>query len=205
MVKKTEKKCKTCELKPWGTIAVEDVRSPECPDCGRELLPKPQKQEQWKELDYYLLRYAEKVGTEEAPVWREKIKSLVRSQIQQAQKETEKAFGGCTKCYGKGYATYRSGTSWRGDFEGDPDGSTPISERMVYCTCDRGKQLESHVKQAQIQTLKEAIEVVGSAYTDETEKGFHEDVDMNKAHNASLDIVTTRLQSRHSELEKGGK
>lgn len=51
-----------------------------------------------------------------------------------------KAFGGCTKCYGKGYGTQTAFMSGYGDFIGD----SPVEERlptMALCTCDRGKQL----------------------------------------------------------------
>lgn len=54
----------------------------------------------------------------------------------------KKAFGGCEKCYGKGYSTYRYGIIGIPDFEGDKGFKDPIKTNIVYCTCDRGKQLK---------------------------------------------------------------
>lgn len=49
-------------------------------------------------------------------------------------KETEKAFGGCKNCYGKGYSTTKvqAGNSRHGIWELDP---------IRPCDCDRGKQI----------------------------------------------------------------
>lgn len=48
--------------------------------------------------------------------------------------ELEKAFGGCKICYGKGYSTATVATSSRY--------GTKIRNTIVYCKCDRGKQLD---------------------------------------------------------------
>lgn len=70
------------------------------------------------------------------------IKKQTKKQIQEliveAQEETAKAYGGCTKCYGKGYATVRKGRSYRksGIYK-----TWEMNEEMNYCTCDRGRQL----------------------------------------------------------------
>ena len=45
-----------------------------------------------------------------------------------------KAYGGCTLCYGKGYATGAEFWRGRGKTWGRPN-------KIKYCTCDRGKQL----------------------------------------------------------------
>ena len=45
---------------------------------------------------------------------------------------------------------------------------------------------------------KEIRKLVTKVYTAETDEGFHENIDLNKAHNASIDIILTRL----SDLEK---
>lgn len=62
-----------------------------------------------------------------------------------ARDETAKAYGGCTKCYGKGYATvieYASGFDTDTDI-GSPGGKVSYRKPPIrYCTCDRGKQLE---------------------------------------------------------------
>lgn len=57
-----------------------------------------------------------------------------------------KSFGGCTKCYGKGYSTVKSqviGYGTDGDiggFEGKFKQDTPV--QMKFCDCDRGQQLQ---------------------------------------------------------------
>jgi hypothetical protein len=61
--------------------------------------------------------------------------------IQKEMDKIEKAYGGCHKCYGKGYSTYRHGVSGSPDFEGDSGFEIAPSTHMVFCTCDRGKQL----------------------------------------------------------------
>lgn len=55
--------------------------------------------------------------------------------------ETNKAFGGCEKCYGKGYATVQYGIQGFEDF-GNDGFVAPIRTNMHFCTCERGKQLE---------------------------------------------------------------
>lgn len=59
--------------------------------------------------------------------------------------ETEKAFGGCKKCYGKGYATTLQFAESAEDFGGE------ITERrklplIRFCSCERGKQLKTLLK-----------------------------------------------------------
>ena len=55
---------------------------------------------------------------------------------QEAIAQTEKAFGGCKKCYGKGYATVKYGYS---ESDGFIKGS--MKTRMEFCSCNRGQQL----------------------------------------------------------------
>jgi len=62
------------------------------------------------------------------------IVEFIQTEIAEAERRAGKAFGGCTKCYGKGYSTSISynaggGKKWR----------KPL---INYCTCERGKQLE---------------------------------------------------------------
>ena len=62
------------------------------------------------------------------------LMQLIQTEIAEAERRAGKAFGGCTKCYGKGYSTSISynaggGKKWR----------KPL---INYCTCDRGEQLE---------------------------------------------------------------
>ncbi len=55
-----------------------------------------------------------------------------------------KAFGGCTKCYGKGYATTIQWASGKGEShmgQGDVEVSYKLPE-MRFCSCERGKELQ---------------------------------------------------------------
>lgn len=52
----------------------------------------------------------------------------------------EKAYGGCRKCYGKGYSTVRYGLDF-GRSEEKP------TTHIETCTCDRGKQLARLLKE----------------------------------------------------------
>lgn len=66
----------------------------------------------------------------------DQIMALVEKELA----KTEKAYGGCHKCYGKGYATTADGIIGYDDFGGEGFKST-ITTKMKFCTCDRGKQL----------------------------------------------------------------
>lgn len=55
--------------------------------------------------------------------------------ISQTVNRTEKAYGGCHRCYGKGYSTWRHGETYRGSTHN-------LRDEMKFCTCDRGQQLE---------------------------------------------------------------
>lgn len=55
-------------------------------------------------------------------------------------KKTEQAFGGCTLCYGKGYST----TIEQHKEEGHGPGISV--KTAVFCTCERGKQLDSNIE-----------------------------------------------------------
>lgn len=64
----------------------------------------------------------------------EKAVTGILNLIQTSNKEIEKAYGSCHKCYGKGYATtidYSTGGRM-----------TTINPIIRYCSCERGKQLE---------------------------------------------------------------
>jgi hypothetical protein len=56
--------------------------------------------------------------------------------------ETEKAYGGCHKCYGKGYATVRKGETYHG-------ATHNLRTQINYCSCDRGKQLKALLERSQ--------------------------------------------------------
>lgn len=59
-------------------------------------------------------------------------------------KKLIRAFGGCEKCYGKGYGTQT--LNYRGRGESDiGQGDVVVDEKaptMVFCDCERGKQLK---------------------------------------------------------------
>lgn len=63
-------------------------------------------------------------------------------------RQMRKAFGGCDKCYGKGYSTQQLGGAYGvTDFgplkEVQVHGPRPV---MNFCTCERGKQLKKLVE-----------------------------------------------------------
>lgn len=75
------------------------------------------------------------------------LEHLIAQHTADAVAATEKAYGGCHICYGKGYATVNA--QWIG-YDTDTDigspggvvrGGNPMS--MKYCSCERGKQLEA--------------------------------------------------------------
>lgn len=67
-----------------------------------------------------------------------------------AAKETAKAYGGCTKCYGKGYATWRHGETSRGK-------TSNMRTDIKYCTCERGQQLETLTNDAISEARQEEV------------------------------------------------
>lgn len=67
-----------------------------------------------------------------ATYWLNKAEELVA--------ENSKAFGGCTKCYGKGYFTNLD--AWSGSDEWTGEEYSKPTPYYNPCTCDRGKQFE---------------------------------------------------------------
>jgi hypothetical protein len=67
------------------------------------------------------------------------------TELQKAKQETAKAYGGCTDCYGKGFASYSTAHIGRHYYK--------KVDNPVFCKCDRGKQLEAQVKK-----VKQAVE-----------------------------------------------
>ena len=64
---------------------------------------------------------------------------------EQGIKETQKAFGGCLKCYGKGYGTQTLIEESYKDFGNEKTWRHKVPT-MVFCKCSRGKQLEKLLK-----------------------------------------------------------
>lgn len=59
----------------------------------------------------------------------------------------EKAFGGCTKCYGKAYSTEQVGaTTAHADFDGEDKIIKGPHLKMNFCSCERGKALKKLLK-----------------------------------------------------------
>lgn len=83
----------------------------------------------------------------------QKLEAHYSERERRAVQETEKAFGGCKNCYGKGYATVND--RWHGhdtDTDiGSPGGyvSGGNANAMKFCTCDRGKQLAKQIASLQ--------------------------------------------------------
>ncbi len=73
------------------------------------------------------------------------IKSFILKKRSLALEETEKAFGGCKLCYGKGYATQAEVIKYSADFIGDKEFSTKQTS-IILCSCDRGQQLKKLLK-----------------------------------------------------------
>jgi len=79
----------------------------------------------------------------------DKIGNLFRQQ--------QKAYGGCEKCYGKGYSTRKSTEIGHEDFGGD--GYVKDIDEMRFCNCERGEQLRKRLKQQKIKAVDEKIEL----------------------------------------------
>lgn len=82
------------------------------------------------------------------------ILEACEAQIQAA----EKAYGGCHKCYGKGFSTWRHGETYWGT-------THDIRTEMKYCSCDRGKQLEALVNRDLVEARKEEVERFREMFT----------------------------------------
>ena len=62
----------------------------------------------------------------------------------------KKAFGDCTQCFGKGYGTSMYGEEGFADFDDDKGYKIAPSIRMVFCECERGKQLKELLKERKV-------------------------------------------------------
>lgn len=67
-------------------------------------------------------------------------------ELTQREAEIIKAFGGCTKCYGKGYSTQMAQLIGAEDFGGDGFVEKP-KVHINYCSCERGQVLSSLTSQ----------------------------------------------------------
>ena len=74
--------------------------------------------------------------------WKDYLIKAMQAVRKEAIEETEKAFGGCKKCYGKGYSTVIDFTYAAADFIGDKSSVTP-NNPVRPCECERGKTIRS--------------------------------------------------------------
>lgn len=72
--------------------------------------------------------------------------------LEYARNETAKAYGGCKKCYGKGYSTVSFGhTKAEADFIGEKQRIIKSGGvKITFCSCSRGKQLEELMEEKNI-------------------------------------------------------
>lgn len=75
------------------------------------------------------------------------------------REETAKAYGGCENCFGKGYASVRAGFTIRGTTYGH-------GNKMKFCICDRGKQLEKQFDRVRAETLDAAEKALPEKMTE---------------------------------------
>lgn len=68
----------------------------------------------------------------------------LKNLIQQRDVDLEKAYGGCHKCYGKGYSTVIEGTEVMN--HNYHYHTVRPYKQVKYCSCDRGKQLAELTK-----------------------------------------------------------
>jgi hypothetical protein len=63
-------------------------------------------------------------------------------------REVEKAYGGCRKCYGKGYSTVLEHYSGHGESDVGQGDVSVFGEmpRMNFCSCERGKALKKEIE-----------------------------------------------------------
>lgn len=83
----------------------------------------------------------------------EAFEDKISQLITDARTETEKAYGGCRKCYGKGYATVRKGEETMNRHYKYLN--TPVRNQVNFCSCNRGKQLYEVFGYPQTKELKE--------------------------------------------------
>jgi hypothetical protein len=77
-----------------------------------------------------------------------RLLSFIRHEIQEAEKRTAKAYGGCTNCYGKGYRTKLDFTTGYDDFK--TEGFKIQNASYESCShCERGKQIEKLLGEAE--------------------------------------------------------
>lgn len=87
---------------------------------------------------------------------------IIGNYAQKKYQEAEKAYGGCHNCYGKGYATQSSSARGRG-ISWDTSGP-------VFCGCDRGEQLETLMKEGELNGAEAFSVQLALAFMDDESK-----------------------------------
>ena len=80
-----------------------------------------------------------------------KVMHLINEQVAAAVEKTDKAYGGCHICYGKGYATVNDRWAGTDEWTGKRY-ETGSRNAMKFCSCERGKQLIAQLKQRKDKT-----------------------------------------------------
>lgn len=75
------------------------------------------------------------------------LKERLHSLVERVERESAKAYGGCTKCYGKGYATQLEFASGRHVHYQQP--------YYLPCSCDRGKQIAEMMERVEREILRD--------------------------------------------------
>lgn len=116
--------------------------------------------------------------------------------ISKLSADAEKAYGGCHKCYGKGYSTVRYGHRVSSDFVGDKGYIDPIKTHYHFCECERGKQIQKMLADAR----REVVEKVKKIRRYKTEAGTYSEAELDKSlaiefgYNRALDDVLATLK-----------
>lgn len=91
---------------------------------------------------------------------KEQAKAKLQARVDRKVTETEKAYGGCRNCYGKGYATVNDRWGGRDTDQdiGSPGGVVTggNANEMKFCTCSRGTQLKEAVDRKVAEALDSA-------------------------------------------------
>lgn len=94
--------------------------------------------------------------------YQHELQDLIKPYAQKKYQEAEKAYGGCHNCYGKGYATQSSSARGRG-ISWDTSGP-------VFCGCDRGEQLETLMKEGELNGAEAFSVQLALAFMDDEAK-----------------------------------
>lgn len=95
--------------------------------------------QEWWERQFGILFISKENGKDESKVYcqPDELKTFIKEIVT----KTETAFGGCKKCYGKGYSTQLKQLHYSADFIGDKDYKEDVSP-VVPCSCERGKGIK---------------------------------------------------------------